>query len=77
MRVFGYNTSYYFNMENKIVDEIVERKINWNECIVDENGWLINRRTGEVYGEYLYEGEEEITYGSLTEAIVATLSFAV
>jgi len=59
-------------MENKIVYEIVERNINWNEWTVDENGWLINRRTGEVYGQYLYENEEA-TYSSLTEIILATL----
>jgi len=75
MHVFDYKTSSYFNMENKVVDKIVERKINWNEYTVDENGFLIRKDDGTVEGQYLYE-DEEVCYSSIASAIRATLRFA-
>jgi len=59
-------------MENKVIDEIMAKRINWDEYTIDENGFLIRRQDGLVVGQYLYESEET-TYSSLTEAILTML----
>jgi len=71
MHVFGYKTSNYFNMENKVV----EGKINWEIYRVTPEGRLINIMTGEEVGQYLYE-DEEVSYSSVVDAIKTTLRFA-
>jgi len=62
-------------MENKVVNEMIKRRINWDEYAVDENGFLVRRHDGVVEGQYLYE-DEEIVYTSVVDAIKATLSIA-
>jgi len=63
-------------MENgKIINEITRNSIDWSTCIVDENGHLINKVTGEDYGKYLYFEEEleQPVYRSVSDVIRATL----
>jgi len=62
-------------MENKVVDEMIKKRINWNEYAVDENGFLVRRQDGVVEGQYLYE-DEDIIYTSVADAIKATLRIA-
>jgi len=62
-------------MENKVVNEVIKRKINWDEYAVDENGFLVRRRDGVIEGQYLYE-DEDIIYTSVADAIKVTLRIA-